>query len=139
MFSKVWNKDGTINIAGLQNGIRAQNGLFHMRTATISPTSLDDYMGLWPLLVGFRHPQGFGHMNVLYGYNDSTSKVQAMEPWYPDTDSDGWDEGEPYLTDPNFTFTGAYVERPLGHYKTPPPGLGVLFVGYQEEYTRRMP
>ena len=113
--------------------------MFRMHTAVINPATLSSYMGCWPMVVGFKAPGGFGHMNVLYGYNRDSGKVKAMEPWFPDTDNITWTDDGPYLDDPNFKFTGAHVERPLSYYGIAAPGTGGVLIGFPEEYLSRMP
>lgn len=137
-FAGVWNRDGTINIPGFRAGVRKHYDTFRMHTAVINPSTLSDYMGYWPLVIGFKAPGGFGHMNVLHGFNRDTKKVKAMEPWYPDTQNISWSDDGPYLNDPNFKFVGAHMERPLSYYSEAAPGTGGLFIGYPEEYNSRL-
>ena len=138
MFHKMWLPDGSISIPGLQHGLRTNNSYFRMRTEVIRPGLLSSYFGRWPLVVGFRAPGGFGHMNVLYAC-DQSEMVSAMEPWSPDP-GDQFDvqNGVMYLTNPDFEFRGAYVKRRLAYYQNP-ISSGVLFVGYPAEYQTRMP
>ncbi len=141
-FAKMWNQDGTININSFRQGVQANNGMFRMRTESINPTMLSSYMGCWPMVIGFKAPGGFGHMNVLYGYDSNAGQVQAMEPWGPDPGDDGitWGDSGPYLNNPDFQFTGKFASRPLSYYGSPAPGNSVLLVGYPQEYAlNRMP
>jgi len=138
MFHNLWLSDGSISIPGLQQGLRSHNNQFHIHSESISPGSLPSYVGRWPMLVGFKAPGGYGHMNVLYA--SQGANVSAMEPWSPDPGDDKIDEtnGVMFLTDPDFEFRGAYVNRLLSYYQTP-VSSGQLFVAYPEEYLKRMP
>ena len=138
MFHNVWLRDGSISISGLQQGLRSNDSHFRMHSESILPPRLPDYFGRWPLMVGFKAPGGFGHMNVLYAY-DQAGTVSAMEPWSPDPGDDvDVQDGVMYLTKPDFEFRGAYVKRPVSYYQTP-VSAGRLFIGYPAEYLKRMP
>lgn len=127
-------KNGTVSGPAFRSAVQRNNGALHMRTEMIGPGALRSVLGRWPLVIAFRTPDGTGHMNVLYSYDEDSGMVGAMEPWAPDTDTEGWDQGTPYIVDPDFAFTGAHVTRPMSYYTKPAPGLGQLLVGYPEEY-----
>jgi hypothetical protein len=141
-FNGLWDSNGFIRTTGLMHQLAAQRGRYHMSTARINPNQLDRYIGRWPLLIGFRHPAGFGHMNVLTRYDEDNDLVRAMDPWFPDPPPNcitryggqvvfNGNEGD-------FSFSGYFGARPLGYYRHPVPS-GTLFVGYPEEYDHRMP
>lgn len=137
-FAGIWSGDGTINVKAFHEGVRKNYAEFRMVTRDINPATLDTVLGFWPVVVGFRSPAGFGHMNVLFDYNPVTGRVKAMDPWYPDTKklSDN-EDGVLYLTDPDFRFTGIVQERSLQYYGQPAPGGGTLMVGMPEELPLR--
>jgi hypothetical protein len=143
--SGMWNKDGTINPNQLELFVK-KNG-FKMHTARIQPKDLKDYMGFWPLLIAFKAPGGFGHMNVLHNYGWKNSTVDAMEPWYPDPEldsaytSDEYD-GVPVYTKKNsgdpFEFKGAHLHRTYSIYGNNPLKGGYFWVGFPQEYLEKI-
>lgn len=134
-FSGMWSSDGSINVKAFHAAMRDKGSDFRMKTRDIVPTTLANYLGFWPVVVGFRAPGGFGHMNVLYDYNPTTRRVKAMEPWFPDTDNlTQQDDGTMYLNDPSFRFVGQQIERDVSYYHRAAPGGGTVLVGYPEEF-----
>jgi hypothetical protein len=139
--SGMWNADGTINPDKLEAFVRKER--FRMHTQRIRPRDLKSFMGYWPLLIGFTAPGGFGHMNVLYSYDDAASSVAGMEPWYPDPEFDlsytsddvggvpvfySKKTGDPY------PFTGANLRSTYARYGNKPLKAGYFWVGFPEEY-----
>jgi hypothetical protein len=137
----MWNADGTINPDKLETFVRKER--FGMHTQRVQPRDLKSFMGYWPLLIGFTAPGGFGHMNVLYSYDESLSSVAGMEPWYPDPDFDlsytsddvggvpvyySKKDGAPY------PFTGANLRSTYARYGNKPLRAGYFWVGFPEEY-----
>jgi len=141
-FSGLWDANGFIRVAGLQQQLAVQKARYHMATARITPTQLSNYMGRWPLLIGFKHPGGFGHMNVLTRYDDESDLVRAMDPWYPDPPPNSITRVSGQVVfngnEGDFQFKGYIAYRHLDYYSHPMPS-GTLFVGYPEEYNNRMP
>ncbi len=138
--------DGTIDPARLTAFVSANP--FRMTGRSIAARSLPDFFGMWPLLLGFRAPGGFGHMNVLWGRDPKTRQVRAMEPWSPDpaglgaqldTIDDG--RGPPVYFykgsgDP-YRFLGAHVSRPETYYTEAALKNGQFWVGVPSEYLAR--
>ena len=141
-FNGLWDANGFIRVDGLRTQIARQRGRYRMSTEKIVPNRLSDYVGRWPLLIGFRHPGGFGHMNVLTTYDDSNDLVRAMDPWFPNPPANTITRADGQVVfngnEGNFQFTGQFAARHLGYYQSPMPS-GTLFVGYPEEYRDRMP
>jgi hypothetical protein len=140
--SGMTNRDGTIN-AGPYTTFAQKNG-FRMRVERIQPRNLSNYLGYWPLIIGFKAPGGFGHMNVLYGRNEGAGTVDAMEPWAPDPslDNNYTDQSEAgqvpvYASNTDgspFVFTGDYVTRQFSYYLNSPLQGGYFLAGYPAEY-----
>jgi len=141
-FNGLWDSSGFIRVDGLRTQIAQQRGRYHMATEKIVPSRLADFVGRWPLLVGFRHPAGFGHMNVLTTYDDSNDLVRAMDPWFPNPPAGAItrESGQVVFSASagDFQFGGQIAYRPLGYYRSAIPS-GTIFVGYPEEYGKRMP
>ncbi len=87
------------------------NGV-NMRRVQIDPGELESYLvpANLPLIIAFEHPNGFGHANVLYGYNAAAKIIQVMEPWYPNPPANG----------APFRFTGQNTTRNLSYYTSRP-------------------
>ena len=139
-FNGVWDASGFLNVSRLQTQLELQRNRYHMVGEKIGPDALDKIIGRWPILIGFKHPGGFGHMNVLTA--SSGGKVRAMDPWFPDLPANSLMrvEGQVVFNETvaaNFNFTGQIVERPLKYYKSPLKS-GTIFVGYPQEYQNRM-
>lgn len=140
--SGMTNRDGTIN-SGPYGSFAQKNG-FKMRVERIQPRNLRNYLGYWPLLIGFRAPGGFGHMNVIYGSNSAADTVDIMDPWSPDPalDNNYVDQSEDgevpvYASTADgspFVFTGTYVTRQFTYYLSNPMTGGYFLVGYPSEY-----
>jgi hypothetical protein len=137
-FAGMWNGDGTINIDKFEKGVKESSDL-RMTTKRINPSSLKGLLGCWPIVIGFRAPGGFGHMNVLYGWGPG-GKVKAMDPWFPDPGPDGLgtDAGFMYLTDPNFKFSGQLMTQEAKYWEKPAPGQAQLIVAYPQEYLDKL-
>ena len=142
----LWNKaDGTIKPAGLEQLV-VKHG-YRMKTARIQPNQLRDYMGFWPLILGFTASGGFGHMNVLVGHNANYGTVDTMEPMYPDPifDSDydvmgAGSAGVPLffnkVTGAPFVYKGAIrTGLSFDSFANSPMNGGYFWVGYPQEYT----
>ena len=143
--SGMWNKDGTINPNQLELFVK-KNG-FKMHTARIKPKDLKDYLGFWPLMIAFKAPGGFGHMNVLHNYNAMFDRVDAMEPWYPDPALDngytGMMEGAvpayySKTTGDAFTFEGSHLDRTYNTYGNNPLKGGYFWIGFPQEYLEKI-
>jgi len=142
-FNGVWDRTGFLNVRALRNQIHGQHSRYRMVTEQISPAKLDSLFGRWPMIVGFKHPGGFGHMNVLTAYDSSASLVRAMDPWFPEPPPNSFmraDDGQVIFngTEGDFTFTGYIAYRNPGYYHSPMKS-GAIVVGYPEEYVTRMP
>ncbi|WP_295441985.1 papain-like cysteine protease family protein [uncultured Thiodictyon sp.] len=145
----LWNKvDGTIRPAGLEH-LATKNG-YRMKAATIKASQLVDYLGYWPLILGFTASGGFAHMNVLCGYDPSFGTVDTMEPMYPDPIFDSeyqmmgaGDAGVPLFyntsTGAPYVYTGAVrTGLSLDSFLTSPMKGGTFWVGYPQEYAAKM-
>jgi hypothetical protein len=145
----LWNKaDGTIRPAGLEQ-LATKNG-YRMKTAKIQPSQLVDYLGYWPLMLGFTASGGFAHMNVLCGYDSSFNTVDTMEPMYPDPIFDSeydvmgtGDAGVPLFynrsTGAPYVYTGAVrTGLSLDSFLNSPMKGGTFWVGYPQEYAAKM-
>jgi hypothetical protein len=141
-FNGVWDSTGFINVNALRTQLAAQRPRYHMKTERVQPARLKDLVGRWPLVVGFRHPGGFGHMNVIVGYDESSGKARAMDPWFPNppagTQFTRVDGQVVFASDVgSFKFTGGYITQALSYFQAA-MGSGMIFVGYPEEYDTRM-
>lgn len=143
--SGMWNRDGTINPNKLELFVK-KNG-FKMHTARVQPKDLKDYMGFWPLMIGFKASGGFGHMNVLYNYDWQFEMVDVMEPWYPDPSLDNAYESSEYEGVPvyskkgsgdPFEFTGGNFHRSYSYYGNNPLKGGYFWVGFPQEYLEKI-
>lgn len=143
--SGMWNKDGTINPDKLE--LFVKKNAFKMHTVRAKPKDLINYMGYWPLLIGFKSSGGFGHMNVLYGYDEEFSAVDTMEPWYPDPMFDSsytsmMAEGLPVYYDKNtgapYVFTGANLHLTYETYSNNPLKMGYFWLGFPQEYLEKI-
>lgn len=140
----MWNKDGTINPNMLELFVK-KNGL-KMHTARVKPKDLKDYMGYWPLMIGFKSSGGFGHMNVLCGYDPAFDAVDTMEPWYPDPIFDSGVTGEmvdgvPIYYQANgdpYKFSGANLHLTYDTYGSNPIKGGYFWVGFPQEYLEKI-
>lgn len=145
----LWNKvDGTIKPAGLEHLV-TKNG-YRMKTARIQPSQLKDYLGYWPLILGFTASGGFGHMNVLCGYDSAFGTVDTMEPMYPDpifdSDYQVTDTGAAGLslftnksTGAPFVYTGAVrTGLSFDSFASSPMTSGYFWVGYPQEYAAKL-
>jgi hypothetical protein len=141
-FSGLWDSNGFIKVHSLQTQLAQKKARYHAATDRITPNRLPEFLGRWPLLIGFRHPGGFGHMNVLTAYDDGNDLVRAMDPWFPDPplNSITREQGQVVFdgSEGAFQFTGFITYRPLAYYQKP-MGSGTIIVGYPEEYRKRMP
>jgi len=141
-FTGLWDTLGFIRTVELRSQIAHQHGRYRMTTDRISPNHLEDFVGRWPLLVGFRHPGGFGHMNVLTTYDADNDLVRAMDPWFPEPPANSLTRVSGQLVfngnEGNFEFTGQIAYRPLAYYRSAMLS-GTIFVGYPDEYRNRMP
>lgn len=110
-----------------------------MTTKRINPSSLKSFLGCWPIVIGFRAPGGFGHMNVLYGWG-AGGKVKAMDPWFPDPgpNSLGTDNGFMYLLNPNFKFSGQLMTQEAKYWEKAAPGQSQLLIAYPQEYLDKL-
>jgi hypothetical protein len=143
----LWNKfDGTINPAQLEVLV-AKNG-YRMRCRKITANQLVDYLGYFPLLLGFTASGGFSHMNVLCGYDATQGTVDTMEPMYPDpifnSEYSSMDSGngvplfvnaagDPYVYD-GAVRTGISLDS----FVSSPMKGGTFWIGYPQEYDARM-
>lgn len=141
-FNGVWNQMGFISVSALQTQIAHQSKRYNMATDVIKPQQLDHYVGRWPLLIGFKHPAGFGHMNVLTAYDSDADLARAMDPWSPNPPPNSIDLGAvPFVFNGNegdFQFRGIFIYRALRYVASPMPS-GNILVGYPREYLKRMP
>lgn len=141
----LWNKsDGTINPAGLEQLV-AKNG-YRMKTGRVQPGQLRDYLRYWPLILGFTSSGGFGHMNVLCGYDPNFDTVDTMEPMYPDpiynADYDVMSAGAAGVplffnktTGDPFVYDGAVrTGLSFDSFVSSPMKGGYFWVGYPQEY-----
>lgn len=137
-FAGMWNSDGTINIDKFEKGVKESSDL-RMTTKRINPSSLKSFLGCWPIVIGFRAPGGFGHMNVLYGWG-AGGKVKAMDPWFPDPgpNSLGTDNGFMYLLNPNFKFSGQLMTQEAKYWEKAAPGQSQLLIAYPQEYLDKL-
>jgi len=141
-FNGVWDSTGFINTNALTTQLASQRARYHLKTERIVPAGLKKLVGRWPLVVGFRHPGGFGHMNVLTAYDSSADLARAMDPWFPNP------PGNPFMlvdgqvvfdgTEGDFRFVGGFIVRPLSYFQSAMKS-GTIFVAYPEEYLQRMP
>lgn len=141
----LWNKsDGTIKPLALEQLVLKQG--YRMKTERILPNQLRNYMGYWPLILGFTASGGFGHMNVLVGYDSQYRTVDTMEPMYPDPvfDSDydvmEGQSGVPLFynkaTGAPFKYKGAVrTGLSFDSFANSPMKAGYFWVGYPQEYT----
>jgi hypothetical protein len=140
-FNGVWDRTGFMNVRALRNQIHGQHSRYRMVTEQVGPGKLDGLFGRWPLLIGFKHSGGFGHMNVLTAYDDSAALVRAMDPWFPDPPPDSFTryDGQVIFNgiEGDFAFTGNIAYRQPGYYHSPMQS-GTILVGYPEEYVTRM-
>ena len=141
-FNGVWDRTGFLNVDSLRRQLVAQNKRYRMTTEKLAPDTLDKLIGRWPILIGFKHPGGFGHMNVLTTFGDGM--VRAMDPWSPDPGPNSLmrePESGQVIFNTNvaetFKFTGIFAMRPLNYYKSAMKS-GTIFVGYPQEYQNRM-
>jgi hypothetical protein len=141
-FNGVWDATGFMNVHALRHQIQGQRSRYRMVTEQVSPNRLDSLFGRWPLLVGFKHPGGFGHMNVLTAYDNSASLVRAMDPWFPDPPQNSFTRFDGQVVfngnEGDFAFTGYIAYRQPGYYHSPMRS-GTILAGYPEEYVTRMP
>src|SRR5690242_10781259 len=141
-FNALWDKSGFIKVDGFRQQIAKQRARYRMSTDRVLPNRLADFIGRWPLLVGFRHPGGFGHMNVLTGYDEDNDLARAMDPFFPDPPAGSItrEEGQVVFdgTEGAFQFVGGFIYRPLTYFQSAMPS-GTIFIGYPEEYRNRMP
>jgi hypothetical protein len=107
-------EDGGITSDGFM--LTPINGV-NMRRVKINPGELESYLtpSRLPLIIAFQHPNGFGHANVLYGFDAKAKTVQVMEPWYPN---------------PPIRFTGQNTTRKLSYY-TSRPLSGKLLLAFR--------
>lgn len=112
--SGMTGKDGSLTSDGFM--LTPINGV-NMRRTKIDPGELESYLTAanLPLIIAFQHPDGFGHANVLYGYNAASKTIQVMEPYYPD---------------PPAKFTGQNATRKLAYY-TSRPLAGKLLLAFR--------
>lgn len=141
----MWNKDGTINPNQLELFVK-KNG-FKMHTARIKPKDLKDYMGYWPLMIGFSASAGFGHMNVLCGYDSTFDAVDTMEPWYPDPIFDSAYTSDDFQGVPvyyhktsgdAYKFSGANLHLTFDTYGSNPMKGGYFWLGFPQEYLEKI-
>jgi hypothetical protein len=140
-FSGLWDQLGLIRVALLQQQLGQQKTRYRMTTALIPPNRLSEFVGRWPMVVGFLHPGGFGHMNVLTAYDADNDLARAMDPWFPDPPPGSITrEFGPLAfngTEGNFRFQGGFYFRPLAFFRA--MHSGNIFIGFPEEYLSRMP
>lgn len=164
------DKIDQIHLIGRASGLAFRNGTldprqldrlvtrnkFGMATRHVrGEAELRSHFGRWPMMIGFRSPGGFSHLNVLHGEDAATGMIAAMEPQSPDpvpmaaqldTIDDG--NGPPlyvWLTDgvghakgDAWKYAGAHVSRPATYY-TANPFSGIEFwIGFPEEYVARL-
>lgn len=139
--SGMWNYDGTMNPSAIERLVVKQG--YRMKCMKIQQSQLIDYMGHWPLLLGFTASGGFAHMNVLVGYSMGSDTVDPMEPMYPDPifDSDYtvMDSGNKVplfynkATGQPFQYTGA-VRTGLSRTSFSPMKGGTYWIGFPQEY-----
>ena len=140
-FSGLWDQLGMIRVLPLQQQITQQRARYHMTTALIHPNRLSEFVGRWPLVVGFLHPGGFGHMNVLTAYDADNDLAKAMDPWFPEPPANSLTREYGPLafngTEGSFQFVGSFRFRPLSFFRA--MRSGNIFVGFPDEYLSRMP
>jgi hypothetical protein len=136
----MWNGDGTMNPTGLERLVARQG--YRMRCMKIQQRQFIDYMGHWPMIVGFTASGGFPHMNVLCGYDMATDTVSTMEPMYPDpvfnSDYKAIDSGNgvPLFVDSagdSFKYSGG-VRTGLSRSSFQPMKGGSYWIGFPQEY-----
>ncbi len=141
-FSGLWDSSGFIKVSGLIQQLARQHARYRMTVERILPTNLSGFVGRWPLLVGFKHPGGFGHMNVLTAYDADNDLARAMDPFFPDPPANSItrESGQVVFNENagDFQFYGGFIYRPLAYFQSAMPS-GTIFVGYPEEYRQRMP
>lgn len=140
-FSGLWDQLGMIRVLALQHQLTQQRARYGMGTALIHPNRLSEFVGRWPMVVGFLHPAGFGHMNVLTAYDADNDLARAMDPWFPDPPANSITQDFGPLafngTEGNFRFVGGFRFRPLSFFRA--MHSGNIFVGFPDEYSTRMP
>ena len=140
-FSGLWDDLGLIRVVPFREQIAQQKSRYHMATELIMPRHLSEIVGRWPMLVGFLHPGGFGHINVLTTYDVVNDRARAMDPFFPDPPKNSITrEFGPLAfngTEGNFQFTGGFIYRPLSYFRA--MHSGTIFVGFPDEYLKRMP
>jgi hypothetical protein len=141
-FNGLWDANGFIRVDGLRQQIAIQTPRYRMATDRITPGRLPEFLGRWPLLVGFRHPGGFGHMNVLAAYDEQGDLARAMDPFFPDPPQNSITRVSGQVVfngnEGDFQFTGGFIYRSLSYFQTAMRS-GTIFVGYPQEYRNRMP
>jgi hypothetical protein len=141
-FNGVWDASGLIQADSLRQQIAAQRPRYRMTTERIVPGRLGEFVGRWPLLIAFRHPGGFGHMNVLTAYDAASDLARAMDPFFPDPPANSITRFEGVFafdgSEGNFSFTGGFIYRGLAYFQHA-LGHGTILVGYPEECHGRMP
>jgi len=140
-FSGLWDQLGLIRVRPFQHQLEQQKARYHMTTASIHPNRLSEFIGRWPMLVGFLHPGGFGHMNVITEYDADDDLARAMDPWFPDAPPNSITrEFGPLAfngSEGNFQFLGGFRYRPLSYFRA--MHSGNIFIGFPDEYSNRMP
>lgn len=141
-FSGMWNAQGLINVKPFRQQLAHQRSRYHMSTEQILPAHLPEIMGRWPMLVGFMHPGGFGHMNVITAYDADNDLARAMDPFFPNPPANSIDpDARPLAFNGNegdFQFLGGFIFRPISYFQRAMHS-GTIFVGFPEEYTNRIP
>jgi hypothetical protein len=143
----LWNKStGTMNPAGLQTLVTRNN--YRMRCTTASPGKIRDFMGFFPMLIGFTAAAGFAHMNVICGYDPRTDTVDLMEPMFPDpVGNSEYEQMETEAGVPLFynktsglpaVYTGTIRTGVKLNSLSPMKGTGTFWIGYPQEYAATM-
>lgn len=140
-FSGLWDQMGMIRVLPLQHQLVQQKARYGMDTVLIHPNRLPEFVGRWPMVIGFLHPGGFGHMNVITAYDADDDLARAMDPWFPDPPPNSITrEFGPLAfngTEGNFSFVGGFRYRSLSFFRA--MHSGNIFVGFPDEYSSRMP
>ncbi len=141
-FTGLWDSSGFIRVDGLRQQVANQSPRYRMATDRILPRRLSEFLGRWPLVVGFRHPGGFGHMNVLTAYDATNDLARAMDPFFPNPPPNSITRVSGQVVfngnEGDFQFAGGFIARSLSYFQAAMPS-GTIFVGFPQEYRNRMP
>lgn len=146
-------RNGTLDPAQLDRLV-ARNKFGMATRRPKGDKALTEHFGRWPMLIGFKSPGGFSHINVIHGHDAKTGAIHVMEPWYPDpvlvanhldTIDDGngppvyiWIDGwNGHAQNETYKFNGAHVTRTFAYYTTRPMAGNEFWVGFPEEYVAK--